>query len=163
MKHFIVLCFFVITLLSCGDDSSQLDLNISLAYNDDPLVMTQGYEYPDGRLVKFNRVSFFISDLTVSDGIESQQLIDARQINLTQSHTDLQGAMEGLNILSESINFSNINQLNFNLGLTPEQNGLTPTDYPNSSDLSNSAEYWLGWSSYVFAKIEGLIDLDNDG
>ena len=56
-----------------------------------------------------------------------------------------------------------ISTATFNLGLTPAQNALAPNDYPVDSDLSNSAEYWIGWESYVFAKIEGLVDLDNDG
>ena len=112
---------------------------------------------------RFNRVSFFMSDLRVSDGIESVELIEAQHINLTQSHLDAEAAERGFQVISESLDMPTISTATFNLGLTPAQNALTPNDYPVDSDLSNSAEYWIGWESYVFAKIEGLVDLDNDG
>ena len=163
MKTPIAVLFLTLLLISCGDDTSQFDMNVKLSFDDAPLVIAKDFTYPDGRTIKFNRVSFFISDLRVSDGIESVELIEAQHINLTQSHLDAEAAERGFQVISESLDMPTISTATFNLGLTPAQNALTPNDYPVDSDLSNSAEYWIGWESYVFAKIEGLVDLDNDG
>ena len=163
MKAYGLIISAIVLLISCGNDNSNFDMNIRLSYDDSPLIMTQDYSYPDGRTIRFNRVSFFISNLIVSDGTEVKRLIDAQHINLTQSHIDESSAQAGYQVISSEVELPSINSVSFNLGLTPEQNGQAPSDYPIDSDLSNSAEYWVGWESYVFAKIEGLIDLDNDG
>ena len=163
MKAQIVLLFLAILIVSCGDDTSQFDMNVQLSFEDSPLIMAQDYTYPDGRTIRFNRVSFFMSDLTVSNGTESVELFEAQHINLTQSHVDAASAAVGFQVISEDLEMSDISSATFNLGLTPAQNAMAPNEYPVESDLSNSAEYWIGWESYVFAKIEGLIDLDNDG
>ncbi len=42
-------------------------------------------------------------------------------------------------------------------------NAKVPADFSSDNVLSNAAEYWAGWKSYVFAKVEGFIDLDGDG
>ncbi len=163
MKAYGILLSTMIILMSCGDDKSGFDMTVKLSYDESPLVMTQDYIYPDGRTIRFNRVSFFISDLSVSDGTESVQLIEAQHLNLTQSHVDRESALAGYQVISEDVELPAIISASFNLGLTSEQNAQAPSDYPIDSDLSNSAEYWVGWESYVFAKIEGLIDLDDDG
>ena len=163
MKAYGVILLALIIVTSCGDDESNFDMTIKLSYDDAPLVMTNDYTYPDGRTIRFNRVSFFISKLNVSDGTESVQLLDAQHVNLTQSHIDEERASEGYQVISNDVELASINSISFNIGLTADQNGQSPSDYPVDSDLSNSAEYWVGWESYVFAKIEGLIDLDNDG
>lgn len=163
MKTPLAALFLTLLLISCGDDTSQFDMNVQLSFEDSPLVIAQDYTYPDGRTIRFNRVSFFISDLRVSDGIESVELIEAQHINLTQSHLDADAAEIGFQVISENLDMPTISSATFNLGLTPNQNALAPNDYPTDSDLSNSAEYWIGWESYVFAKIEGLVDLDDDG
>ena len=163
MKTLFTLLFLTLILISCGDDTSQFDMNVQLSYDNSPLIMTQDYVYPDGRTIRFNRVSFFISDLSVSDDIESVELLEAQHINLTQSHVDAESAAMGFQVISENLEMPAITSATFNLGLTPTQNALAPNEYPIDSDLANSAEYWIGWESYVFAKIEGLVDLDNDG
>jgi len=34
----------------------------------------------------------------------------------------------------------------------------TPADYATTHPLGNTAEYWVDWNSYIFAKIEGKTD-----
>nr|MBP7184810.1 hypothetical protein [Saprospiraceae bacterium] len=33
----------------------------------------------------------------------------------------------------------------------------------SSDDLSKTSHYWEAWNSYIFSKLEGNADLDNDG
>jgi hypothetical protein len=45
-------------------------------------------------------------------------------------------------------------------GVKPSDNGKNPADFPPSSPLYNDNEYWLGWKSYIFTKIEAQGDAD---
>ena len=126
MKTPIAVLFLTLLLISCGDDTSQFDMNVQLSFDDSPLVIAQDFTYPDGRTIRFNRVSFFMSDLRVSDGIESVELMEAQHINLTQSHLDAESAKRGFQVISESLDMPTISAASFNLGLTPAQNALAP-------------------------------------
>lgn len=158
-----MLLVFVMSMISCSsDDETALSLNFQLEYDGEPLVMLQDYRYPDGKLIRFSRVSFFMSDLKVSDGTSTIDVMPVEMVNLTRSHLDLAGAQQGFTLDLGIVPMGSVERISFNIGLTPEQNASTPADYTSENPLSSSGEYWLGWESYIFAKIEGFVDLDGD-
>ena len=165
MKYYLLVSFLVcITLTACHDDgTTDLSINFKLRYQDAPLVMLQEYTYPDGRTIRFSRISFYLSDIRVTDGRDELSIKDAEMVNLSASHADMNGANNGLSLSFEEIPLEQINTLKMNIGLTEEQNKKVPADYESGHPLSQSGEYWIGWKSYIFAKIEGFIDLDKDG
>ena len=59
-----------------------------------PLVMQQDYRYPDGRKVRFTRVSFYISDLTFSGDDRAVLIKDVDFVDLTSSHSSLNNAQQ---------------------------------------------------------------------
>ena len=164
MKNYLLALLSLSVLFSCGDDETQMNVNFQLEYNDEPLVMFQEYEYggPGGFPIEFSRISFFVSNVTMTIDGQEELFKDADYIDLTESHSTSEKAAEGFtyNIGSTS---GDATALSFNFGLTAEQNETVPTDYTSSSVLSRTGEYWPGWESYVMYKIEGRIDLDGDG
>mgnify|MGYP001555665587 CR=1 FL=1 len=149
---------------SCvSDDVEQLNINFKLNYDGEPLVFFEDVEYPDGRAFEFTRFSFYVSDLRLSDEGEATQIRDVDYIDLTASHADLASAEQGYDYMLEFEDVSSFDELRMNFGLTDAQNATKPEDYPSSSALSLSGEYWSNWESYVYMKIEGRMDLDNDG
>jgi len=154
---------FAAALIGCSKDKIELSLRFQLQYQGDPLVILKDYSYPDGKTVQFTRVSFFISELVVKDRDESVSLKEIDFVNLSQSHADEANAAEGYLYLQEEIPFSNIDQISFNIGLTPKQNETVPADYVSGEPLARPGEYWVAWDSYIFVKIEGWVDLDGDG
>lgn len=149
-------------LMSCGSEDDSATLNFKLNYAGEPLVMFEEYDYPDGNKIEFSRISFYISDIAL---ITAGTSYDGGEIyvDLTNAHADLESSNKGLGITINDIEESEIESISFNLGLSPELNSTVPSDYPSSSDLSRTGEYWSGWQSYVFAKIEGRLDRDGDG
>ena len=164
MKKYLLALLSLSFLISCGDDEQQLNVNFQLEYNDEPLVMFQEYEYADagGFPIEFSRISFYISDVTMTIDGEEQLFSEADYIDLTESHSTLDKATEGFTY-NIGATEGEASAISFNFGLTPEQNMTVPTDYPSTNALSRTAEYWTGWSSYVMYKIEGSMDLDGDG
>ncbi len=153
----------IILLSSCSEDPKDVQLNFKLKYDGEPLVMLDEYVYPDGRPIKFTRVSFYLSDVQAIDDGQSQEILDVAMINLAESHATMGGANDGYTLLIEDQDIENLDAIRMNIGLTSEQNGKAPNDYDIDNPLSNTGEYWIGWESYIFAKIEGLIDMDRDG
>lgn len=168
MKYFFSLIALCICFFSCGDNKEVdcLQFNFKLTYDGDPLVMFDEYDYPGGNKIYFSRVSFYMSDVTIFNDDTpsgSEFLIEENDyINLTDSHITLDGAEEGLKVEYE-LPTTNIDQVFFNIGMDANDNATTPIEYTSDNDLSLAGEYWPGWRSYVFAKIEGMIDLNGDG
>ena len=57
------------------------------------------------------------------------------------------------------------NTLALGIGVPADLNRTKPNEYSTSHPLGldNSGEYWEAWDSYIFVKIEGQYDSDNNG
>jgi len=149
---------------SCTSENvDEININFKLSYGDEPLVMFEEVEYPDGRNFEFTRFSFFISDVRLNDGTSSTLVKDVDYIDLTPSHATIADAEAGYDYVITLEDIESFDKLEMNFGLTDAQNATRPEDYTSSSALSLSGEYWANWESYVYVKIEGRMDLDNDG
>jgi len=149
-------------LISCGGNDDNAVINFKLEYDGEPLVMFQEYDYPDGNIIEFSRVSFYLTNISLAnEGIAYTG--GEVYVDLTTAHADLESANKGLDLVLDNIEEKKIDVLSFDLGLSPTLNATVPSDYPSSNDLSRTGEYWSNWNSYVFAKIEGRMDRDGDG
>lgn len=158
-----ILAAVLVVLYGCTEESTlDVTLTFQMTYDDDPLVIGEDYRYPDGRLIQFTRLSFFISDVSLENDDQSVNVLPVDLVNLTDSHMTIEGAREGLIFDLGNQPISDISSVHFNIGLTPAQNETVPADYDANHPLANTGEYWVGWTSYIFVKIEGLVDLDGD-
>ena len=53
--------------------------------------------------------------------------------------------------------------MEFGIGVPSNLNNTTPLDYPISHPLGTDTQYYEDWDSYIFAKIEGIYDIDENG
>ncbi len=161
MKHFFFIFLATFFLASCGKDNKpgSLEVRFIARYKGESLVMFDEYQYPDGRPMQFSRFSFYIDDLSLQDTI----LVDLDYYDLTNSHVDLAKAQKGYVVTFDNIPSGDYSGLSFGIGVPPDQNAMQPADFPASHLLSSSAEYWHAWQSYIFAKVEGKLDSDNNG
>lgn len=157
--------FSVCLFISCGSDNTpSVELNFKLEYDGNPLVMFQDVTYPNGEIMQMKRVSFFVSDMTLSDAAGNSEVVsEVEYLDMTDSHISVEGATEGLSLNLGSTDLTDVNQLRFNVGLNEAQNATVPEDYRSTSPLSRSAEYWRSWESFVFIKLEGIIDYNQNG
>jgi hypothetical protein len=162
LKHIFLVAAGVIMLGACSSDQKDVTINFKLQYDGAPFVFFQDYNYPDGKVFNLTRLSFYISDIDLSDGNTIESFVRPIYVDLTNSHATNASAQNGYDLVLEDTELSNITNLNFNIGISPVLNSTTPNDYTSDNDLSRSAEYWMSWNSYIFAKIEGNVDLDGD-
>jgi hypothetical protein len=152
-----------LTFFSCKKDGEPITIHLQLLYDGDPMVMQQEYAYPDGKTFIATKVSMYLSDINLEGSVKSLSIADVAFVNFSESHRTAESASEGYLLYNDKVDFGSIESLQFNVGLTPEQNRTVPADYASGTPLAMPGEYWLAWDSFIFVKIEGRIDLDGDG
>lgn len=163
LKLVVLLSLTIIMFSSCSKEDGSVDLTFKAQYDGEPLVLSQDYIYPDGKAMYFSRFSFYMSDLTLRTDENFAQNDQISYLNIGQQHTTTALADIGYVYTLKDVKPGNYVNLSFNVGVPAEQNAMTPTDFSSNDDLSLSGEYWSGWESYIFCKVEGVIDFDGDG
>lgn len=166
----LALLMISMTYMSCGDDEpsttqnedGSVEMALKVTYDGQPLVLSQDYVYPDGKAMFFSRFSFYMSELTLrtEDATASSDVVS--YIRLGVAHTNAAGAAEGLKFNLNGVESADYVNVSFGIGVPVEQNSMTPSDFLSSNDLS-LGEHWPDWNSYIFCKVEGRIDFDDDG
>jgi hypothetical protein len=131
-------------------------------FNNTPLIMNKVYDY-GGKSVRFTRLSFYTSEILMQpQNLENElQVIRILKPDFTNLDTELKAA-EGVvfNLKFRQDSYSN---LVVNLGISSTENAKKPKDFETANPLSNTSDYWDSWNSYIFSKLEGLMDKDGDG
>lgn len=141
-----------------------LDLNFRLLYDGTPLVTFEEVTYPDPDIPMFiSLVSAYISNVTISNGRDSIEILEIDRFRINEQHSDIETALAGTTISISSIPPDTYSSLKFHIGLPTDLNATTPIDYPQNHPLSFTGEYWDSWDSYIFFKVEGKVDTDKDG
>ena len=144
-----------------GGDLS-LDFNIN--YEGEALKLFENYEYPSGETIYFTRLSFYLSDLNLNNAQGSEQLKEVDFVNMTSFLENPPAGSSLYSYIVTNVKIGSYDNLGFNIGLDNALNeNNDPSGFPTSHPLGFTAEHWPGWDSYVFFKLEGKIDFDNDG
>lgn len=169
MKKLVFGLFVLIGFMSCGDkepgtvEPANVNINFKAKYDGQALVALDNYSYPDGRNITFSKFTYYLSDFALVNTDNSVELIDVEFFSLADVLSSVELSEAGYDYLIKDVPVGGYDQIFFNIGLDEEINATLPSDYPSDSPLARTGEYWGGWNSYVFAKIEGFIDIDNNG
>ena len=165
-KVFLFFTLAALSLLSACDNtdtppSSTFTLTFKAMYDGQPLEKYRDYDYDTYR-VNFIRFNTFMSDLALLNGTNVTALSEVEWVDFTPDSATDNFAVE------VPLSFTNIPDgdytgLRMGFGVAPDMNNKRPSDYPADHPLARENEYWLGWASYIFNKIEGQVDLDNNG
>lgn len=149
---------------SCGNKECDHELEIvfKAKYGDNDLIMLSKQDYPN-LTIRFLASTMFISDLNIVTDEGEQGLSDVEFLDFTMSNSTDEGAEQGIRFTFDNIEGKTIEEINFGVGVNPENNVNLPADYDSSSPLSNAGHHWIPWESYVFSKFEGKFDTDPDG
>jgi hypothetical protein len=141
-------------------------LNIKTLYDDKPLVINKIYDYK-GKKVRFTKWRFFASNIYGLRQLVASPLQDPGLDNNTSLFdfselTDSSTAQKGIIQTISSIGGSS-EKFNISIGIGGIKNMQKPKDFNSSNPLSDAGNYWDDWNSYIFTKLEGLMDKDGDG
>lgn len=137
----------------------QLGINMKLLYNGEPLQTFKDYFYPDGRTINFTRFTTYIADLA----LDENRLTEIDFHNFTSINSTIEGATGGLEWIISAVPIGDYDALSFGMGVPADLNAMSPGEFSSEHPLARAAEHWLSWGSYIFFKIEGSMDSNNDG
>lgn len=160
----LLVALLTIAFASCGEEegSSTLNLDLTLTYDDNPLIAFEEQDHPLGYKVFFTKYSMFISNITLSGEDRSIRLSDVIFTDLLRDAIDISSAERGQRVSFTEVPKGTYDRITFNIGIPSDLNTTAPAQYDPTTPLGNNSEYWAGWESYVFHKIEGQIDEDGD-
>ncbi len=151
--------------LCCEYPIGILDLNFKATYANKPLVINKIYDY-EGKKIRFTRFQFFLtSDINYfGDAKPTGQLSRVPIANLV-NFTDANDSLKAANGITLKLNMGsgNYTSMNFDLGVSKTLNAKLPKDFTPAEPMSDGGNYWTDWKSFIFVKLEGLMDKDGDG
>ncbi len=158
---------------ACGDDEAfvptvDVEVNVKATFDDELLLMRQNYRLNDSTEVNFTRVSFFVSDVVLLKSVSGEEeetgIIDLELLDFTPFTAMNPGnAANGISFVGTNVPVDDYDGIKLGLGVPADLNRTSPDKYAFGHPLSNSVHYWQGWESYMFAMIEGSIDLNHNG
>ena len=132
-----------------------LKIHFIPTYEGLPLYMDKEVKHNNLPL-KFQRLSLF-TDLVTGTANSSVQKIDFSGIY------DEKAAKEGVTITFNDFLIGTYDNAQLSIGVNRIGNKKIPSDYKNSEPLSEVADYWDSWKSYIFTKTEGKVDKNGTG
>jgi hypothetical protein len=144
-----------------GDDTHSTNLIIAFRalYDGQPLEFYKKYDY-DTYQVQFSRFSTYLSDIKLLKGTAETSVSDIAWVDFAPSGS-ANGAATVL--LKATVPGDDYSGLKIGYGVHPDLNAKKPADFAAGHPLSFEGEFWPGWKSYIFNKIEGNGDSDADG
>lgn len=164
------LLLFPLYFASCQEKEEKqygsLEVVFKGTFGAEPLYMFErSYNYRADAAIKWQLFQFYLSDLELlsgTSGSAGQMLSPVELVSFADLHSEAE-AQEGVTLRFSKVETGSYSGLQFGLGVSPELNATQPTDYKPSEPLAQVSSYWEAASSYIFTKIEGNADLDNDG
>jgi hypothetical protein len=172
MKKLLFLVLIVCVSMFSACDKNECDCSLEGTYNltfkatygGETLVKYKDYNYGDTTFpVLFSRFRTYISDLALikADGT-TYPLKDVVEVDFFPDNATTETALTPSFDLGE-VPAGEYTGIRYGLGVRPDLNAKRPNDYENGHPLKNEIEYWQSWKSYIFTKIEGQADKDNNG
>ncbi len=160
-KHLIlaiISSLLIIGFTACDDSTDpetvdrEVTVNFSLLQNGQQLNLNTDYERDPDQTFNIDLVKFYISTFTLANTDTSVLLSDVELIDLKESPN-----------FTATIPQGDYQELNFIIGLTPEQNAIDPATISVDEPLGPSDQMWWGWTArHIYFKLEGAVDDDPD-
>lgn len=141
--------------------SSDFTLTFKAFYGGQPLEKYKSYDYA-GYKVHFSRFNTYLSDIVLLKGTEEYRISEIEWVDFTPDTAPNDLAVP-VSITFKNVPDGDYTGIRIGYGVKPALNAKAPNNFPANHPLSRENEYWLGWKSYIFNKIEGKADLDNSG
>ncbi len=158
------LIFGLLVISGCLEETSptsDLTITFKAVYDGQPLEKYKLYNY-DSYQVQFTRFNAFMSNIALLNGSNVLPLSEIGWVDFTPDSAPTDKAVD-VSVTFSGVPEGNYTSLRLGYGVPAGLNAKQPKDFAPGHPLSRENEYWLGWGSYIFNKIEGQVDLNNNG
>lgn len=167
---FLFCALFLIGFTSCEPDAvvdenrtANVEVNFKTEYAGTPLIMFADETYPESSMtMRVKKTEFFITDLVLlQDGSSDETELSEVELLKFSDFSSEEAAARGTARAYENIPVGTYSGVRMGIGVNPDLNRATTGEYGQGDPLGQN--FWDGWSSYVFAKFEGDIDVNSNG
>lgn len=170
------LCFLILALSlfiasSCDKDPEpelvgDVEIIFRANYNGELFLTQKDYEYTPDMPIKFSTFDLYVSNISLlkeEDSTEESELVEVDFVDLSFDITQQSRAEEGDTVYTKKVPAGSYKGFKIGFGVPADLNRTSPNDYGSGNVLATSSHYWAPLNSYIFSKIEGFVDKDNDG
>ncbi len=144
------------------DDTAAITLIFEARYDGQRLEKYKNYDY-NGYPLQFSRFHTYLSDVELIKADGSGGLLsEIMFINFTPDDAPNNVSIQP-SLSIAGLPPGTYTGLRMGIGVKPALNAKKPSDFDPFHPLYRENEYWSGWKSYIFTKIEGQGDQNNDG
>lgn len=140
---------------------STVKMRFTTSYDGQDVEKYKNYDY-NGYPLHFTTFTLYVCDIILLKDTQQVKLSDVEFLDFTPNGSPTNLA-EVIEYAYDSIPPGDYTGLRIGYGVRPDYNALSPGYFPVGHPLFREQEYWLGWKSYIFAKIEGAGDANNNG
>lgn len=138
-------------------DMLSLKVNFKVKYKGTDLEYLDDYNYPvSNNAIEFSKVSFFVTNLK----LDNTMVKEVSYVNIPTASKSPNSP--GYKLITTNVQPGSYNKISFNIGVPPSLNAKQPNNFTSENPLSEASEYWSNWNSYIFSRIEGRIDNDDN-
>ncbi|MBL7816263.1 MAG: hypothetical protein JNL70_14685 [Saprospiraceae bacterium] len=139
-----------------------VNLNFKPTLDNKPFVINQVYVM-NGKKMKFTRLSFIVTESCAKATNNANSCGTNAYMFDFSTLDDSTKAAQGITQAFKQQTEGSMTGFQLSLGVAKNLNASLPKDFASSNPLSDAGLYWADWKSYIFAKIEGLMDKDGNG
>ncbi len=159
--RFYILFSVLITLLSFSscektEGKGDLEINFVAMYDDQPVVWNKELAYAMSQAIRYDKLNMFLSEIRLrkSDG-EVIHLSDIELLEFMEKQVDESSAIFGITLKYPDLEAGAYSHIDMGIGVSPELNDQSPSDFNSSNPLSRPSFYWDSWDGYIFTMMEG--------
>ncbi|TVR76015.1 MAG: hypothetical protein EA409_13845 [Saprospirales bacterium] len=167
-----MLPLLLLTFSACGDDDDNggtptgtVELFFKPVYGDEDVLIdrTENLDYPTGKEIRIIVSDMFIGPLSLSGNDGATELSEIEFINLSEPILDQQTGLTDKVLVFDNVPAGIYSGFEFGIGIPEDLNKKAPSDFPAGHPMRRESHYWPPWNSYIFSKIEGRKDVNQDG
>lgn len=137
------------------------DVTFKTTFDGSRLIKYHNYTF-NGYPLQISRFTLFLSDITLLKGSAETRISEVEYLDFTPDNAN-SDTSKLIKISFGKVPEGDYTGIKMGYGVKPANNAKSPADFSVNSPLANDNEYWIGWHSYIFSKIEGQGDADNNG
>jgi len=170
-KIFTLLIFLALFLqFSCKPEpafeaTTDVELIFKGTYGAETFMINTEYDF-NGTPIRFDQFNFFIGNVVLVKEIvgnpEETELVEIGFVDLSFKPIDATDAARGFIVTAPNIPIGDYSGIKINIGVPTDLNKTSWSDYGSGHPLRRSSHSWTAWDSFIFAKMEAKLDIDND-
>lgn len=138
--------------------TKEVTVFLKATWDGQPLEQAKDYVWEGTKVFDIQRFTLYLSDIELTKAGANTRL---SEIEFFDFFSDPSSTLAQTKSFKTKILADKYDGLKIGFGVKPDLNAKQPKDFAAGHPLANEIEYWLGWKSYIFSKIEINADLDN--